>query len=694
MIRDFTKQRILKGFNFWAIVVCIFFIVFLSVFVEYSEYYFLFVIGALVFCVNQYLIAKGYIKTGYLVFVACSNAIMLIFDSGIMSPARGFIFYIPLLLCYLMVAGPNRKVEQVFSVLLTLACIGLTTFTNLTPKIADRLYRVDHQIIVASFNTVAAILMTVIIAYVLARSSQEAFEHLQESKKILSKNEKLLHSINQNIDIAICRTDVASNNLIYANNAKVKVFGYDSVAEILTVSPDNFYRDIKERNRVVDLIEKDGCVSNLEVKYKRKDGSEFWGLLTSNKIVDETGRVMYDGALRDISEIKNLQGELIAAKEQAEKSSLAKSQFLSTMSHEIRTPMNAVMGASSLLLQDETRPEQIENLQLLKSAGSNLMRLINNVLDFSKIELDKVEFEQVSVDLIQLMREAVDTHILEAQKKGIAIELITDKQSYPYILDPIRFVQVINNLLSNAVKFTLEGKVTMTVDVLEESSEFDTIRITVKDTGIGIATDRQHKIFESFSQENIDTTRRYGGSGLGLAITRRILQRLNTSIDLKSTQGEGSVFSFSLKLKKHNMQQSPVTTPSFSDLSIGGMRILLVEDNKMNTLILSKFLSRWNVECDTAESGREALEKLAQGTYELILMDLHMPDMDGFETTTIIRSFNKEIPIFALTADAFAETRIKALACGMNDFIPKPFDPTALFNKLANARMANVNRNN
>jgi PAS domain S-box-containing protein len=688
MIREFNRQSILKGFNSWAIVVCLFFVVFLSVFVEYSEYYFLFGLGVLAFSVNHYLIGKGYLKIGHIIFVVCTNSIMLLFDGGIMSPVRGFIFYIPLLLCNLMVAGSDRRIEQLFSIALTVLCISITSFTDLTPKLAARLYRGEDQIIVANFNTFAAILMTVAIAYTLSRSSQEARENLQESKKILSQNEKLLNSINQNIDIAICRTDVELNHLIYANNAKAKVFGYNSVAEILAVSPDSFYKDQGERKRVLDLIEKDGFVSNLEVRYKRKDGSEFWGLLTSNKIIDDNGRAFYDGALRDISEIKNLQGELIAAKELAEKSSLAKSQFLSTMSHEIRTPMNAVIGASNLLLQDETRPEQVENLQLLKSAGSNLMRLINNVLDFSKIELDKVEFEQVSVDIMPLMHEAINAHTLEALKKGIVIEFTPDRASYPYVLDPIRFIQVINNLLSNAVKFTDTGKVSVSIRVVEELVTHDTVLISVKDTGIGIAADRRHKIFDSFSQENIDTTRRFGGSGLGLAITRRILQKLNSVIVLESEKGKGSTFSFSLQLKKHDLLPQAPQTQVFSDGSLNGMRILLVEDNKMNTLIMTKFLSRWNVVCDTCESGKAALEKLADNSYELILMDLHMPDMDGFETTSIIRSFDKSTPIFALTADAFAETRIRALACGMNDFIPKPFDPVSLFNKIATIRTA------
>ena len=690
MIKIFNKHDILKGFNFWAMVICVWFVVFLTMFVNHSQYYVVFFIGAILFGVNHYFITKGRLQLAFLVFVVCTNSIMLLFDAGIMSPARGFIFYIPLLLCNLIITNFNRRIEQVFSILLTIVCISLTTFTDLTPKIAERLYLSEHQTIVSYFNTFAAIFMTVIIAYVLSKSAQEAQLNLERSKKILSQNEKLLESINQNIDIGICRTDVATNRLIYANIGKVQVMGYSSIDELLNTPPSAFYKDEAERKRVIDLLEKDGFVSNLEVKYKRKDGSEFWGLLTSKKTIDGNGKVIYDGALRDISEYKQLQEELIMAKEMAEKSSLAKSQFLSTMSHEIRTPMNAVIGASNLLLEDENRPEQRENLQLLKSAGSNLMRLINNVLDFSKIELDKVEFEQVPVDIKQLIVEAINTHTLEANKKNITIEYIAPNFTHVYILDPIRFIQIMNNFISNAVKFTNDGGVKVSVNIEAEYTDYDVIRITVTDTGIGISDQRKDKIFDSFSQENIDTTRRYGGSGLGLAITRRIIQKFNSHIELTSEKGKGSSFSFVLTLKKQLREIQDVLKLDVSNISLEGMRILLVEDNQMNILIMKKFLTRWNLVCEECENGKDALHKIKEYKYDLILMDLHMPNMDGFETAKAIRMVNKHTPIFALTADAFAETRIKALACGMNDFISKPFEPEMLLSKIIKVKLQNT----
>lgn len=685
-----NRIDILRGFNLWAIFVCLFFAVFLPVFVDYSRYYSLFIVGAAFFAINHQFIIRQYHRIAFVVFAFTANGLMLAFDSGVMSPIRSFVFYIPLLLCNLMVSSWQKKWQPILSVLVTVLCICLTSFTDITPKISLRLYQPEHIAIVAYFNTFIAVLIVVVMSYYLSKSASDARRSLRENKRILSKNEQLLQSINQNIDIGICRTNVLSNKLLYVNNAKVKLFGYESAEEMLRVSPDAFYKDTNERNRVIALLEEQGHVSNIEVQYRRKDGSLFWGLLTSNKTKDEQGSEVYDGALRDITDLKQLREELILAKEAAEKSSLAKSQFLSTMSHEIRTPMNAVIGASNLLLQDEPRKEQMENLLLLKSAGNNLMRLINNILDFSKIELDKVEFEKVPVDLKQLLFEIIETHRIEAQKKQIVLEHELSALKDRYILDPIRFTQVMNNLLSNAVKFTDEGKVSVTAELVGETLEESTFLFTVKDTGIGIAAERHQKVFDSFSQEDIDITRRYGGSGLGLAITRRIIQRLGSTITLKSEKGEGAAFSFILTFQKSRETiVAPPFIQQFSSSSLSGMKILLVEDNRMNTVIITKFLARWGAVCTACENGPDAIRKAQEETFDLILMDLHMPGMDGFQTTKEIRLFNKEIPIFALTADAFAETRISALASGMNDFIPKPFDPQELFNKAAAVRLHN-----
>jgi PAS domain S-box-containing protein len=679
-----NRNETLNGFNIGAIFVCLFFAVFLSVFVTYSRFYSLFIIGSVVFALNHFILLKGYYKAAFCVYVITTNLLVLIFDDGMMSNTRSFVFYIPLLLCNLIISNYKKPFEQFLSVGLTVFCILLTSFTNLTPKLSQLLYNNEHQAIVTYFNTFVAMGITVIMAFLLSKSAREAQHSLIANKLVSSKNELLLKSINQNIDIGICRTDVASNRLIYANNAQLKLFGYDTQEELLAVTPHDFYKDEAERKKVLDLLEKNGFISNLEVHYKRKDGTLFWGLLTSNILVEENGKVIYDGAIRDISEFKKLKEELVIAKELAEKSSLAKSQFLSTMSHEIRTPMNAVIGASNLLLQDEPNKEQLENLLLLKSAGNNLMRLVNNILDFSKIELNKIEFETLPVDLNKLIKEIAETHFLEAQKKQIHMEYIIAPTVCNYLLDPIRITQVLNNLLSNAIKFSEKGSVKLIVDDISSTDVEHTLLFTIKDTGIGIAKEKQQLIFDSFGQEDLDTTRKYGGSGLGLAITKRILKKYGSVIQLQSEKGKGSIFSFSLTLTKYKKALPNISqNQTFSSSSLTGMKILLVEDNQINTIIIQKFLHRWGAKCTSCENGYDALKELKNNSFDLILMDLHMPVMDGFQTTQAIRVFDTDIPIFALTADSFSETRISALASGMNDFISKPFDPKELFNKAA-----------
>lgn len=680
---DILKRNfLLKGFNFWGIIVCFLLFAFLGTFVKYCIYHWWFLGASCVLLLNHLLIKKGQHGFALIVYIVVSNGLMLMFDDGIMSPSRSFVFYIPLLLSNLLISNSEKLFTRIFPILITTFCIVLTSFTGITPKLAQRLVTPEHLAIISYFNTFMALSITVIVAYFLSRSVSKAQETLIESKLILNQNEKLLESINQNIELGIGRIDGLTHQFIYANNAFIHLFGFTSMEEVCQSNPDLFYADKKDHLNIIQSLRSSHHINNQEILYKRKDGSSFWGLITSNVFVNEEGRMFYDLTVKDISDLKKLREELVEAKTRAEQSSLAKSQFLSTMSHEIRTPMNSVIGASNLLLQDKPSEHQIENLMLIKSAGNNLMRLINNVLDFSKIELDKVEFENVPVDLNLLIHEITEVYWLEAQKKGIkTICNLPELHSF-FMIDPIRFSQVLNNLLSNAIKFTEQGTIELTVTVQKEDSNSSTLHFCIKDTGIGIEEDRKSIIFNSFNQESLNTTRKFGGSGLGLAITRKILAKLNTSIHLETAKGKGSTFSFDLKLQKQalNEHSGQVPMKTFDTDSLIGCKILIVEDNEMNTFILKKFLSNWGAECDSCESGMDAIDKLQKLDFDLVFMDLHMPNMDGFQTTEAIRKFNSEIPIIALTADSFSETRQHALQSGMNDFISKPFNPLALFN--------------
>ncbi|RYY36156.1 MAG: response regulator [Sphingobacteriaceae bacterium] len=391
-----------------------------------------------------------------------------------------------------------------------------------------------------------------------------------------------------------------------------------------------------------------------------------------------------------IANAKELETELIQSKDIAEKAALAKSQFLSVMSHEIRTPMNAVIGFTHLLLHQNPRPEQMKFLNLLKFSAENLLVLINDILDFNKIEAGKVEFESVDFSIKDLISNIRMALLQKAQEKNILIKLMLDQDLPNAVIgDPVRIGQILTNLISNAVKFTNEGKVTITASLAKRDSETSTIDFEVSDTGIGIPPEKLEYIFESFSQASSDTTRKYGGSGLGLTITKRLLQLMQSDIEVDSRVGKGSTFTFSLTFKNSDKHIDPhVANDEFGKLaSLKGTKILIAEDNQINVIVAKQFMNEWEVECDIAENGKIALMLAETNNYDMILMDLQMPEMDGYQTTMAIRELDgdkyQKLPIIALTASAMLDIKDKAYTVGMNDYISKPFNPHDLHKKIA-----------
>ena len=391
-----------------------------------------------------------------------------------------------------------------------------------------------------------------------------------------------------------------------------------------------------------------------------------------------------------INKAKELESQLIISKEIAENAATTKSQFLSTMSHEIRTPMNAVIGFTHLLLQLNPRPEQVDYLKLLKFSAENLLVLINDILDFSKIEAGKIEFEEADFpvkDLVSNIRMAL---LQKANEKGIQLKLLID-QDLPDVVkgDPVRLGQILTNLISNAVKFTNQGKVTIVASLQSRTNEHTTIDFEVADTGIGIAADKLDHIFESFTQASTNTTREFGGTGLGLTITKKLLTLLGSSINVKSEPGKGSVFSFSLILKNSTalFPGASIEQLSIIEKSLKGLKVLIAEDNQINVILAKQYMKLWDIECDVAENGMIAYTLVQINNYDLVLMDLQMPEMDGYQATTAIRALPGEkfqnLPILALTASAMLDIKDKAYTVGMNDYISKPFNPNELYKKIA-----------
>ena len=362
----------------------------------------------------------------------------------------------------------------------------------------------------------------------------------------------------------------------------------------------------------------------------------------------------------------------------------AKQQFLSNMSHEIRTPMNAIIGFTKVVLKTELSAKQKEYLTAIKLSGDALIVLINDILDLAKVDAGKMTFEQVpfkmSLSLLAML------HLFETKIQEKNLELVTlyDKKIPAVLLgDPVRLHQIILNLVSNAVKFTTKGKITVSVQLLKEDEEKVLIEFSVTDTGIGITENKIERIFENFQQASSGTSRLYGGTGLGLAIVKQLVEAQGGSIKVKSEVDKGSVFSFTLSFQKTNAETELESEIVELDKDIKHIKVLVVEDIALNQLLMKTLLDDFGFERDIAANGKIAIEKLQSQSYDIILMDLQMPEMNGFEATEYIRNkMNSTIPIIALTADVTTVDLAKCKAVGMNDYIAKPVDERLLYSKI------------
>jgi PAS domain S-box-containing protein len=378
-----------------------------------------------------------------------------------------------------------------------------------------------------------------------------------------------------------------------------------------------------------------------------------------------------------------------ARRKKAENAAKAKAEFLSVMSHELRTPLNSVVGATNLLFDNKPRKDQIEYLNILKFSSENLLAIVSNILDFEKIDSGKIDLEIISTDLHEFLNKIKDLHAFRAEEKGIYFKLTLSPELPARVYcDPTRLSQIINNLVNNAIKYTEKGGVEINVSVRKKDEEETEITFSVIDSGIGIPSDKHKTIFDPFIQASTDTTRKYGGSGLGLSITRKLVEIMGGEISVKSEEFKGTTFSVTLvvKVNHEKIQGRQKKIVQNEKTRLKGLKILLVEDNVLNVLILNKFLIRWGGEAELASNGYEALEKVQANDYNIILMDLHMPGIDGFITTERIRKLPGEkyqrLPIVALTADALTNIKEKALKNGFNDLISKPFYPDELLQKI------------
>jgi PAS domain S-box-containing protein len=482
------------------------------------------------------------------------------------------------------------------------------------------------------------------------------------------------------------------------NEATVNITGI-SRDELTDTDFFEYFTEAQKAREVYQEVFANGSVADSPLTIRHKDGKLTPVLFNGSVYKDDKGNVL--GAVvvaRDITEQKRIATELTdamvfaelatglaeEAKTKAENAVKSKQQFLSNMSHEIRTPMNAIIGFTKVLLKTELTEKQREYLTSIKLSGDSLIVLINDILDLAKVDAGKMTFEQIPFKLAYSV--AAMLHLFETKIQEKNLELVKEyDKTIPEVLvgDPVRLHQIILNLISNAVKFTSQGKIIVSIQKINEDELKVEVQFSITDTGIGIAEDKLDRIFDNFQQASSGTSRLYGGTGLGLAIVKQLVEAQFGRLNVKSIVGEGSTFSFILPFLKTKEEIEIEPGLVDHDADIVNIKVLVAEDIAINQLLMKTLLEDFGFECDIANNGKLAIEKMKTKAYDVVLMDLQMPEMNGFETTEYIRTnLNSTIPIIALTADVTTVDLAKCKSVGMDDYIAKPVDDRLLYSKI------------
>lgn len=507
----------------------------------------------------------------------------------------------------------------------------------------------------------------------------------KEAELALQIKEEKYRSIIANMNLGLMEVD-NEENIQFVNQSFCEMCGYSTEELIGHKASALFVRgENQEYIEMKNDMRKKGVSDAYEISVRNKRGEIKWWLISGAPRYNDKGELVGSiGIHLDITEQKQLELELIEAREQAESSATAKQTFLANMSHEIRTPMNAILGMTNQLGKTRLNKDQHFYLDTIHSAADNLLIIINDILDLSKIDAGKLTLEKIGFEPRAVIDRIMQVMLHRAEEKGLKFtNSFCDKNLSPVLIgDPYRLNQIMLNLVSNAIKFTHKGGVDISCSVVDDLPHRQTVRITVTDTGIGMDASFAKQLFQQFSQEDSSVIRKYGGTGLGMSICKELVDLMGGSIEVQSKKNEGTSILVTITLEKGVMADLPLKEVVATDTALlAGKKILVTDDNEMNQLVASTILKNYGAAITTAFNGAEAIEKIKETDFDIVLMDVQMPVMDGIEATKQIRQhISKTLPVIALTAFAISGDNQKCLDAGMSDYLSKPFEEKQLLN--------------
>jgi signal transduction histidine kinase/CheY-like chemotaxis protein len=609
------------------------------------------------------------------VVIISFNAGVLVVSYFVGIKSGVYLYYFPVIFAMIFLIDTKISKDLIIAEIATLTFFGIA-FIISPNNGSGNLVQQSHYIYNLRINLTLSLLLTGLVAFSILKALNKKEEDILGEKNLGDT------IFNTSLD-AIFIIDLDTQLISDCNKRALELFSIRSKEGITLTAVESILGE--ESAKRLNAFSKESFTAHSpwfgNMEFSDAEGRPIFAYV--NIVVFEHQKCKYAKmSILDITEVKIAEVETLKAKERAERAARVKSRFLSNMSHELRTPLNAIIGTTNLLHQEYHLNSQRQMLDVLKHSSEHMLTLVNDILDYSKLEADKMELNKEPFNLSTFLEKVITVFENPVRQKNLLFQSdIASVLGIDIIGDELRLQQVLNNLLSNAIKFTDKGTISMNVKILMRRSNNVTLRFCVQDTGIGISKEKQHRIFDKFYQADLETTRKYGGSGLGLAISHYIVQKMGGDLAVESEPG--STFSFTVTLPLETERQSyieEIKEVRMEDLS--GISILVAEDNPINMMVVKRFLAKWNATVLEAVNGLEAVRMYAEKKPDILLVDLEMPELDGAGVVAYIRKTEKDIPIIAFTAAVYDHMQADLIDKGFNDFIPKPFRPEDLKQKL------------